>query len=65
MKTLERPEGTRETQREAVKPNDLLMQVVISTLAVSPDGESVVYVKRTIENNKYARRLWRVSQVRP
>ena len=60
MKTLEREKGTREAQRETFRPKDLLKQVVIPALAVSPDGESVVYVKRTIENNKYARRLWRV-----
>jgi dipeptidyl aminopeptidase/acylaminoacyl peptidase len=61
MKTLEREEGTREAQREAFQPIDLLKQVVIPALAVSPDGESVVYVKRTIENKKYARRLWRTT----
>lgn len=61
MKTLEREEGTQAAQREAFQPADLLKQVVISALAVSPDGESVVYVKRTIENNRYVRRLWRVD----
>src|SRR5260370_13214925 len=40
---------------------DLLNQVVIQGLAVSPDGASVVYVRRTVEDNKYARRLWRVA----
>src|SRR5690242_10873046 len=61
MKTLEREEGTQEAQRQAFQPNDVLKQVVISALAISPDGESIVYVKRTIENNKYARRLWRTT----
>jgi Tol biopolymer transport system component len=61
MKTLEREEGTREAQREAFQPKDLLKQVVISTLTVAPDGEAIVYVKRTVENNKYARRLWRTT----
>lgn len=61
MKTLERQEGTGEAQHEAFQPKDLLKQVVIAALAVSPDGESVVYVKRTIEDNKYVRRLWRVG----
>ncbi len=41
-------------------PKELLNQVVIQGLAVAPDGESVVYVRRTVEDNKYARRLWRV-----
>src|SRR5207253_7629565 len=40
---------------------DLLQQVLISSLAVAPDGSSVVYVRRTVEDGKYARRLWRVS----
>jgi dipeptidyl aminopeptidase/acylaminoacyl peptidase len=61
MKTLEREEGTQEAQREAFQPKDVLKQVVISALAISPEGESIVYVKRTIENNKYARRLWRTT----
>jgi dipeptidyl aminopeptidase/acylaminoacyl peptidase len=61
MKTLEREEGTQEAQRETFQPKDVLKQVVISALAISPDGESVVYVNRTIENNKYARRLWRTT----
>src|SRR5690348_15039465 len=60
METLERTE-TRTPQRQAFQPADVLKQVVISALAISPDGESIVYVKRTIENNKYARRLWRTT----
>ena len=59
MQTVEREEGTRTEQAAKFQPNDLLKQVVIPSLAVAPDGESVVYVKRTIEDNKYARRLWR------
>ena len=61
MKTLEREEGTREGQREAFQPKDVVKQVVIPTLSVAPDGESIVYVKRTVENNRYARRLWRTT----
>jgi len=29
-------------------------------LAVSPDGESVVYARRTVEDGEYRKRLWRV-----
>ena len=61
MKTLEREEGTQEAQREVFQPRDVLKQVVIPALAVAPDGESIVYVKRTVEDNKYARRLWRTT----
>jgi dipeptidyl aminopeptidase/acylaminoacyl peptidase len=48
------------TRQRQFRAKDLLNQVVIQGLAVSPDGESVVYVRRTVEDNKYARRLWRV-----
>src|SRR5260370_7172308 len=48
------------TGQRLFRAKDLLDQVVIQGLAVSPDGESVVYVRRTVEDNKYARRLWRV-----
>ncbi len=61
MQTIEREEKTGAAHRESFQPKDLLKQVVIPSLAVAPDGESIVYVKRTIENNKYARRLWRVA----
>src|ERR1700747_723131 len=62
MKTLEREEGTQEAQRQAFQPDDVLKQVVISALAISPDGDSIVYVKRTIEKKKNApRRLWGVT----
>src|SRR5260370_36526222 len=48
------------TGQRLFRAKDLLNQVVIQGLAVSPDGESVVYVRRTVEDYKYARRLWRV-----
>src|SRR4030088_2501968 len=62
--TIERTSTKSSTearsQRRPFRPKDLLNQVVIQGLAVAPDGESVVYVRRTIEDNKYVRRLWRV-----
>jgi dipeptidyl aminopeptidase/acylaminoacyl peptidase len=62
MKTLERKDAEGKTQdHESFQPPDVLKQVVISTLAVAPDGESLVYVRRTVENGKYARRLWRMT----
>jgi dipeptidyl aminopeptidase/acylaminoacyl peptidase len=62
MKTLERKDVEGKTQdQEDFQPTDVLKQVVISTLAVAPDGESLVYVRRTVENGKYARRLWRTT----
>lgn len=61
MQTIERGEGTRTDQTAKFQPKDVLKQVVISTLDVSPDGETAVYVKRTIEDNKYFRRLWRTT----
>jgi dipeptidyl aminopeptidase/acylaminoacyl peptidase len=62
VKTLERKDAEGQTQdHESFQPTDVLKQVVISTLAVAPDGESLVYVRRTVENGKYARRLWRTT----
>ena len=62
--TIEKPDlKSRAAAKSAPRPfraKDLLDQVVIQGLAVSPDGESVVYVRRTAEDNKYARRIWRV-----
>ncbi len=60
MKTLEKTEPVA-ANRETFEPKDVLQQVVISTLAVAPDGESIVYVRRTVEDGKYARRLWRTT----
>jgi dipeptidyl aminopeptidase/acylaminoacyl peptidase len=62
METIERTEPvTAPAQRETFQPQDVLKQVVISTLAVAPDASSIVYVRRTVENGKYARRLWRTT----
>src|SRR5436309_4217335 len=60
MKTIEREEAGIQT-RTRFEPKDVLKQVVIAALAVAPDGESIVYVKRTVEDGKYARRLWRTT----
>ena len=63
--TVERPglarRGKRAPATRPFRPRDLLQQVVIQGLAVAPDGTSVVYTRRTIEDNSYRRRLWRVS----
>ena len=62
--TVERPDAARRAERapeaRPFKPRDLLDQVVIQGLAVAPDGSSIVYTRRTIEDNKYVRRLWRI-----
>src|SRR5579864_1557741 len=63
--TLERPgAGTGAKGAPAArpfKPKDLLQQVVIQGLVVAPDGSSIVYTRRTVEQNSYARRLWRTT----
>jgi dipeptidyl aminopeptidase/acylaminoacyl peptidase len=46
--------------RTVFAPKDALKQVLITGASVSPDGESVVYAKRTIEKGKERTRLWRV-----
>ncbi|TMF29351.1 MAG: hypothetical protein E6I30_13790, partial [Chloroflexi bacterium] len=65
METLARTEPAVDALGRAeprpFHPKHLLQQVLISSLAVAPDGSSVVYVRRTVEDGKYARRLWRVS----
>jgi Tol biopolymer transport system component len=48
-------------ERRPFLPKDLLKETLITGLAVAPDGGSVVYARRTIEGNKYRKRLWRVS----
>ena len=60
MKTIEREE-TKTGVQTPFQPKDVLKQVVIAALAVAPDASSIVYVKRTIEDGKYARRLWRTT----
>jgi dipeptidyl aminopeptidase/acylaminoacyl peptidase len=42
------------------RPRDLLREVQIQEIEVAPDGESVVYARRTIESGEYRKRLWRV-----
>ena len=60
MKTLERAEAVGVTA-EKFEGKDVLKQVVIGALAVAPDASSIVYVRRTVEDGKYARRLWRTT----
>ena len=43
------------------QPRDLLKQVMIQHLALAPDGSSIVYSRRTIEDNRYRSRVWRVG----
>ena len=39
---------------------DLLRESLLTQLDVAPDGSSVVYGRRTIEDGAYRTRLWRV-----
>ena len=63
--TISRPALSRRAKSalgtRPFKPKDLLQQVVIQGVAVAPDGSSVVYTRRTIEDNRYRRNLWRTS----
>ncbi len=43
------------------RPADLLAQAMIQELTVAPDGSSVVYARRVIEDNTYRKRLWCVG----
>ena len=53
--------GAAASSRARFRPADLLKQVMIQDLAVAPDGERVVYARRTIEDGKYRKRLWRIA----
>ncbi len=46
--------------RRLFQPRDLLRQVLISSPAVSVDGERVAYTRRTIEAGEYRTRIWSV-----
>ena len=65
MKTLEKtepaPSAPRVSAQRPFHPKDLLTQVVLQSLAVAPDGSSIVYARRTVEDGKYVRRLWRTT----
>jgi acylaminoacyl-peptidase len=41
-------------------PKELLRETLLTQLDVAPDGSSVVYGRRTIEDGAYKTRLWRV-----
>src|SRR5690242_18948136 len=60
MKTIER-EGAGTSTKVKFQDKDILQQVLIAVLAVAPDGSSVIYVRRTVEDGKYVRRLWRTN----
>ncbi len=61
MQTIEKKQPAASGEQIKFEPSDVLKQVVISTLAVAPDASSIVYVRRTVEDGKYARRLWRTT----
>jgi dipeptidyl aminopeptidase/acylaminoacyl peptidase len=65
MQTIERPTeeapAAKQTGHKPFQPKEIFKQAVISTLAVAPDASSIVYVKRTVDDGKYVRRLWRTS----
>ena len=42
------------------RPTDVRRQVLLQQAAVSPDGEWVAYSRRTVEDDKYRSRLWRM-----
>jgi acylaminoacyl-peptidase len=61
MQTIQKTDSPRAAEQRKFEPKDVLNQVLISTLAVAPDASSIVYVQRTVEDGKYARRLWRTT----
>src|SRR5207302_8252602 len=61
MQTNEKKQPATTAEQRKFEPKDVLDRVVISSLAVAPDASSIVYVRRTVEDGKYARRLWRTT----
>lgn len=49
------------TTRPRFTAKILLSQSLISGIALSPDGATLVYSRKTIEKGKYRSRLWRVA----
>jgi dipeptidyl aminopeptidase/acylaminoacyl peptidase len=45
-------------------PSVLLRETLVQELALSPDGSTVVYARRTIVDGEYRKRLWRVPYAR-
>lgn len=46
--------------RTPFEPKVLLQQAMIQEVSVSPDGQTVAYSRRVVEDGKYRKRLWRV-----
>ena len=54
-------ETPRDTEvRQGFQPEDVLRQVQVQDIALSPDGATVVYSRRVIEDGKYRTNLWLV-----
>lgn len=48
-------------KRRSFRTSDVLDQAMIQEVALSPDASSIVYSRRTVEDGKYRKRLWRVG----
>lgn len=62
MPTRSRPRRST-SKRRPVKPEDLLQYHIVSSPRLSPDGDSIVFVKKHInpEKNEYVTNLWMVA----
>lgn len=49
------------TERRAFTPEDIRRQMQIQDIAISPDGETLIYSRREIVDDRYVTHLWRVS----
>jgi dipeptidyl aminopeptidase/acylaminoacyl peptidase len=63
VRTDQRPAGALAPHpaRRVFKAKNLLHQVVVQSLSVAPDGSAIIYARRTVEDGKYMRRLWRTT----
>lgn len=53
-------ETMTDAHRTGFQPEDVLRQAQIQHLALSPDGATVIYSRRVIEDGKYRTNLWLV-----
>ena len=56
--------ATHETRTDTApprfQPEDLLQQAQVQDIALSPDGATIIYSRRVIEDGKYRTNLWLV-----
>jgi dipeptidyl aminopeptidase/acylaminoacyl peptidase len=55
------PTSARDSEGYGFQPEDVLLQAQIQDIALSPNGGTIVYSRRVIEDNRYRTNLWLVA----